>query len=228
MDLANLHDVPIAPGTWEAVRREAAAAARRGAPRGLPPFPVAVGRIRPGWAPLLHDLHDAGLLERFIPEFARARGLLQFNQYHKYTVDEHCLRAVEFATRAAGRPGAAGPRLPRHRRQAPAAPGAVDPRPGQGLPGRPSRGRADGLPSETAQRLGLRPHEAEALKFLVHKHLRMNHLAFRRDTSDEQLVVRFAVQVGSPELLQMLVRAHGRRPGGRGARACGTAGRPRS
>ena len=32
----------------------------------------------------------------------------------------------------------------------------------------------------------------------------MSHLAFRRDTSDEQLVVRFAVEVGSPEVLQML------------------------
>jgi [protein-PII] uridylyltransferase len=32
----------------------------------------------------------------------------------------------------------------------------------------------------------------------------MNHLALRRDTSDEQLIVRFAVEVGSPELLQRL------------------------
>ncbi len=32
----------------------------------------------------------------------------------------------------------------------------------------------------------------------------MAHLAFRRDTSDEQLVVRFAVEVGSPEVLDML------------------------
>ncbi len=32
----------------------------------------------------------------------------------------------------------------------------------------------------------------------------MNHLAFRRDTADEQLAVQFAVQVGSPEMLQML------------------------
>jgi [protein-PII] uridylyltransferase len=32
----------------------------------------------------------------------------------------------------------------------------------------------------------------------------MNHLALRRDTSDEEVVVRFAVQVGSPEWLQML------------------------
>ena len=61
--------------------------------------------------PLLRDLHDAGLLERFIPEFGHARGLLQFNQYHKYTVDEHCLRAVEFATGVVVRSRAAGTRL---------------------------------------------------------------------------------------------------------------------
>jgi [protein-PII] uridylyltransferase len=55
-----------------------------------------------------------------------------------------------------------------------------------------------------AERLGLDAEESDALGFLVHKHLMMNHLAFRRDTSDEQVVVRFAVEVGSPELLQML------------------------
>ena len=32
----------------------------------------------------------------------------------------------------------------------------------------------------------------------------MSHLAFRRDTSDDQLIVRFAVDVGSPEVLRML------------------------
>ena len=52
-------------------------------------------------------------------------------------------------------------------------------------------------------RLPLR--ETETLKFLVHKHLLMSHLAFRRDTSDDQLVVRFAVEVGSPERLDMLL-----------------------
>jgi [protein-PII] uridylyltransferase len=40
-----------------------------------------------------------GVLEKIIPEFSHARSLLQFNQYHKYTVDEHCIRAVEEATR---------------------------------------------------------------------------------------------------------------------------------
>ncbi len=55
-----------------------------------------------------------------------------------------------------------------------------------------------------AQRLGLNAHDTEALRFLVHKHELMNHLAFHRDTADEQLAVDLAVQVGSPDLLQML------------------------
>ena len=46
--------------------------------------------------------------------------------------------------------------------------------------------------------------QADTLKFLVHKHLMMAHTAFRRDTSDESLVLQFAVEVGSPEVLQML------------------------
>jgi [protein-PII] uridylyltransferase len=60
------------------------------------------------------------------------------------------------------------------------------------------------IAADVAGRLGLPAHEAEALKFLVHNHMLLNHLAFRRDTADEQLAVQFAVQVGSPELLQML------------------------
>jgi [protein-PII] uridylyltransferase len=201
-DLANLHDVPIAPSTWQAVRREAARL-----PPGLSPeasrhflsllkHPGRIGQT-------LRDLHDVAVLERLLPDFARARGLLQFNQYHKYTVDEHCIRAVEFAERLAGDRGPVG-RVYR---------GIADKHLlhlallihdlGKGLlEDHREVGRT--IAQQTGRRLGLAEHETETLKFLVHKHLRMNHLAFRRDTSDEELVVRFAVQVGSPELLQML------------------------
>ena len=34
------------------------------------------------------------MLGRFIPEFGHAVGLMQFNMYHHYTVDEHLIRAV--------------------------------------------------------------------------------------------------------------------------------------
>ena len=44
------------------------------------------------------ETRDVGVLERFIPAMAHARGLLPLDQYHKYTVDEHSLRAVRWAT----------------------------------------------------------------------------------------------------------------------------------
>ena len=145
VDLANLYDKPIAAATWESIRarRLPDCRVRLPPPEACRHFLSLLGHpARLG--PLLRDLHDAHILERFIPEFHHARGLLQFNQYHKYTVDEHCLRAVEFATRLLVRHGTAGPGLPPLDPKALAPLGAVDPRPRQGTPGRPSRsGRAD-------------------------------------------------------------------------------------
>src|SRR6185369_1528468 len=60
------------------------------------------------------------------------------------------------------------------------------------------------LAEETGAHLGLSSRDTELLKFLVHKHLLMAHLAFRRDTSDERLILDFVAQVGSPEVLQLL------------------------
>ena len=57
---------------------------------------------------LLRRLHDMGVLEKIIPAVSHARCLLQFNQYHKYTVDEHCIRAVEEVTHFAERKDALG------------------------------------------------------------------------------------------------------------------------
>ncbi len=202
VDLANLHDVPIAACTWEDIRREAARLPAHLSPEASRHFLSLLahpGRL----GTLLRDLHDVGILERFLPEFGRARGLLQFNQYHKYTVDEHCIRAVEFAENLLHDPGPVG-RVYRGLKDKHVLHLALLVHDlGKGLL---EDHREVGLKiaEQTGWRLGLKPQETEAVKFLVHKHLRMNHLALRRDTSDEELVVRFAVQVGSPEMLQML------------------------
>src|SRR2546422_10464756 len=39
-------------------------------------------------AETLDAMHRVNLLERFIPTFGTVRGLMQFNAYHKYTVDQ--------------------------------------------------------------------------------------------------------------------------------------------
>lgn len=47
----------------------------------------------------LRRMNEAGVLERFIPEFAKIKGLMQFDRYHHYTVDEHTLNAVDIMHR---------------------------------------------------------------------------------------------------------------------------------
>ena len=61
-----------------------------------------------------------------------------------------------------------------------------------------------GLRCEVAETLYLNEHDTETLRFLVHRHLMLSHLAFRRDTSDESIVLEHAAEIGSPAVLRML------------------------
>jgi [protein-PII] uridylyltransferase len=152
---------------------------------------------------LLRRAHALGVLEKIIPEFSHARSLLQFNQYHKYTVDEHCIRAVEEVTHFADRDDALG-----HVYR-----GLTDKRTlhlalllhdlGKGYDEDHSEvGRE--IARRTAVRLGLPPGEAQTLEFLVHRHLLMSDLGLKYDTTRPELVARFAKLVGSHAHLDML------------------------
>jgi len=57
--------------------------------------------------PALRAMHETGFLGRFLPEWARITFVVQHDLFHRYTVDEHTLRAVEaLDTVAAGRDAA--------------------------------------------------------------------------------------------------------------------------
>ena len=202
IDLANLYGKPIEANTWELVRREADIPNRELSPAAIGHFKSLLslpGRL----GPLARLMHEIGLLEKFIPAFSYARGLLQFNQYHKYTVDEHCLRALEAATDFHTAPGLLGDVYRRIRRKHVLHLALLLHDLGKGHPEDHCKVGAR-IAGETARRLGLDRDESTALESLVDKHLLMNHLALRRDVHDEQLVVRFAAEVGSAELLRML------------------------
>ena len=151
----------------------------------------------------LRDMYRTGLLEVVLPEMSHVRCLLQFNQYHSYTVDEHLLRAVEAAERFEGDAGPVGVayRAIKHKELLHLAVLLHDL--GKGYEKDHSEvGRE--IATNVAARLGLSTHKADVLQFLVHKHLLMAHLAFRRDLSDDDMLIRFSRDVGSPELLRML------------------------
>ncbi|HVU87434.1 MAG TPA: [protein-PII] uridylyltransferase [Pirellulales bacterium] len=201
-DVANRYDKQIAHATSEAIRQAVPSLPDEVTPEvasrflSLMDHPARLGE-------LLRNLHAMGALEIIIPAFTHARSLLQFNEYHKYTVDEHCLRAVEAATNFWHDKGPLGRVYRRIKRKWLLHLALLIHDLGKGFPEDHSDVGRD-IADKIGQRLGLPEADTETLKFLVHKHLQMAHLAFRRDTSDPQLIVRFAVEVGSPEALQML------------------------
>ena len=155
-------------------------------------------------AATLEAMHRVHLLEKVIPVFATLRGLMQFNQDHKYTVDEHTLRAVAKAEALALESGVIGAVYQEIRRK--------DLLHLAILLHDLGKGRKEDhcevgkvIAEETAARLGCDPQETRTLVFLVHRHLLMSHTAFRRDPYDEKVLVPFAKAVGTPEVLRKLL-----------------------
>ncbi|HET6882353.1 MAG TPA: [protein-PII] uridylyltransferase, partial [Pirellulales bacterium] len=200
--VANLYNKPIAHTTSEAIRAAVPNLPEEISPEAAERFIALLGQpARLG--DVLRSLHEMRVLEKIIPAFTHARCLLQFNEYHKYTVDEHCIRAVEHAGDFAANEGPVGHVYRHIKRKWLLHLALLLHDLGKGCPGDHSDVGLK-IALEVAGRLYLSPPDAETLGFLVHKHLLMSHLAFRRDTNDDQLIVRFAVEVGSPEVMQML------------------------
>lgn len=203
MDLANMYQKRIDHRTWETIRTEMAQRGEHEVSR------AAVDRFlsllsQPGrLGELLRRLHQLKVLELIIPAMQHARHLMQFNDYHKYTVDEHSIRAVECATAFLNDPRPIGTayRDLRDKRLLHLALLIHDL--GKGYDGDHSEVGAL-IAGDVARRLGLKERDAETLRFLVGKHLLMSHMAFREDTHDDSIVLRLAREVGSTDVLQML------------------------
>ena len=48
-----------------------------------------------GWRRRLREMHELGLLGRYLPEFGALTCLVQYDVYHKFSADQHSLLAVE-------------------------------------------------------------------------------------------------------------------------------------
>ena len=203
MDLANRLNKRIDHATWQLIRasmtaREVTEISPEAAQRfvSLLSQPARLAR-------LLRRLHELRVLDKLVPGFEHARCLLQFNEYHKYTVDEHSFRAVQVATEFAHDPGILGNVYRRVGSKSTLHLALLIHDIGKGFAEDHSEvGRR--IAADVAAHLKLSERESERLVFLVHRHLMLNHLAFRRDNSDRGLLVEAAAEIGSPTNLQML------------------------
>jgi len=152
---------------------------------------------------ILRGLFETRLLDILIPDFTHVRNLMQFNQYHHFTVDEHTLRAVETCTRFENDPGPVGAAYANIKHKELLHLAIILHDIGKGF-GRPHAEVGREIAQRIAQRLDLTASPGEVVIQLVHKHLEMAHIAFRRDITDPQTLLQFTHSVGTPDLLQML------------------------
>jgi len=203
MDIANRYSRRISHRTWQAIRL-----AMTNRPPGEPDAAAVRSFLslmgRPGrLAELIRQLHELRVLEQFVPAMKRARGLLQFNEYHKYTVDRHCIRAVEAATQFESKEGPARERYRRLGDKLMLHLSLLIHDLGKGFEEDHSDvGRR--IAGETAKALGLDEESSETLQWLVHKHLIMHYAAFRHDLNDPQIIAKFADDVGTVDRLELL------------------------
>src|SRR6266446_2076115 len=155
----------------------------------------------------LSEMHELGVLGRYLPEFGALTCLVQYDVYHKFSADQHSLLAVEHMEALA--PG-----------QSAESEGAAQvfsevEKPELLMLGMLLHdiGKAKGhghvkkgipLIQALCARLDLPAAAAAVVEFLVAHHLTMSHVAQRRDIDDPKTIADFAAAVGDPQRLRML------------------------
>lgn len=204
MALSNRYGRPIEHTTWQEIRT---------AMLGRTTTEIDPVTVQRFWELMSHHgdlaaqlrrLHELRVLEQIIPGMKHARCLLQFNEYHKYTVDAHCIRTVECVTDLATHTGILGNLYRELKNKAILHLALLIHDLGKGFTEDHSEvGRR--IAEVTADRLRLSAQDKETLMFLVHQHLLLSDTAFRHDLNSNEVIVRFASIVGSSERLVLLL-----------------------
>lgn len=158
--------------------------------------------------PTLRLMHEVGLLGRYLPEFGRVSLLIQHDLYHHYTVDEHTLRAIEALDDLYNSHD-------KNRAYLRAAFKTVEDASllylslllhdlGKGR-GRGHIPRGTRIAERICDRLRLGSESKAKVVLLVKHHVLMAHVSQRRDLREPRLAADFAAQVGSLDVLNMLL-----------------------
>jgi len=199
---AALYGVPLAPKVTEAIKQAVLSLSNDLSEEAARLFMDIFG-CTAALPLILRSMFNTGLLDVVIPDVTHVRNLLQFNQYHHFTVDEHTLRAVEVAVSFDEDEGPVGEsyRQIRHKDLLHLAVLLHDI--GKGFK-RDHCLVGEEIALRIGSRLSLPENQIEQLALLVRKHLEMADIAWRRDITDESLILGFSQEIGSPETLRML------------------------
>jgi [protein-PII] uridylyltransferase len=157
----------------------------------------------------LRRMNEAGVLGALIPEFGRIVGMMQYDGYHTYTVDEHILTAIgHLAQIEQGVWKAEHPLASRIIHE-------ISDRPALYLAmlchdiakgtGGDHENKGGKLVANIAKRMGFNDAETALASWLVVQQSLITETAFKRDLEDSTTIANFAKLVASPERLQLLL-----------------------
>ncbi len=164
-------------------------------------------RVKGKAAAALRQMHEMDFLGKYLPEFGRVTCLVQHDLYHKFTVDEHTLRAIEVLDELHNSRVRTLDRY-RHLYNEITDPatlhlGLLFHDIGKGLGGgHTEKGLA--IAERVCTRLQLDDATKKQIRFLVKQHLTLSHIAQRRDLSDEKVIQDFAGTVKTLDNLNLL------------------------
>jgi [protein-PII] uridylyltransferase len=147
----------------------------------------------PGLLPAWETCDRYGLIDAWLPEWARMRSLPQHHPVHRFTLDRHLVQAAFEATaylREVARPDLL-------------LIGAFLHDVGKGLPGDHSVVGAP-IAAEIAARIGLPPADVAIVEKMVRLHLLLPDVATRRDLDDPLTISTVASAVGDTTTLGLL------------------------
>jgi [protein-PII] uridylyltransferase len=156
----------------------------------------------------LRAMHRLGVLVLLFPEFQAVDSLVIRDYYHRYTVDEHSLVAIEnvHALRT--------PDSELERRFRDILDGIERPDllflalllhdVGKGMPAEDHVAGSLQAAASVSGRLRLEPVDRDTVVFLIEHHLRMSATIMRHDIFDPKVVAEFSDSVGTTERLKML------------------------
>ncbi|GIF10476.1 [protein-PII] uridylyltransferase [Actinoplanes teichomyceticus] len=147
----------------------------------------------PGLLPAWEAADRYGLIDAWLPEWARMRSLPQHHPVHRFTLDRHLVQAAYEATRYAREVDRPDLLLI----------GAFLHDVGKGLPGDHSVVGAP-IAAGIATRIGLPSADVATVERLVRLHLLLPEVATRRDLDDPLTISTVAETVGDPATLDLL------------------------
>lgn len=157
---------------------------------------------------LLTELHEVGLLVAMIPEMGPLTGRVHHDVYHVYTVDVHCIAAVDQVRSMArgqclGELGLACRLMAENPRPVPLYLAALLHAIGKARSRDHARVGAD-IARQIGDRLGLAPVDVDQVVFLVREQHTLYHYATRRDVHEPETMRELTRLIGTPERLRDL------------------------